>query len=284
MLKNIVYCTAFLLCLAVPAATNAAEQNLQWSVQNTWSLPFTPIAFAQSLVDDQIVFILSDNARVHIYTAEGKKLGELPVEPGTDSLAVSPRGEKIHLLNTKTKKYSSLDVQYKKEVDLSGAPIRGKTDAPVTLILFSDFECNYCGKFEPVLRELLATNKDNLRIVFKHMPLSFHQYAEPAALASIAAQKQGKFWEMHDRLFLTKNWYPGRINDVAREIGLDMNRFNADYVSQETRKQLSKDKEDAQAAGINATPTVLINGWPVPDRSLKSLQAAINKALTNTPK
>lgn len=284
MLKNIVYSTAFLLCLAAPVAVSSAEQNLQWTVQNTWSLPFTPIAFAQSLVDDQIVFILSDNARVHIYTAEGKKLGELPVEPGTDSLAVSPRGEKIHLLNTKSKKYSSLDVQYRKEVDLSGAPIRGKANAPVTLILFSDFECNYCGKFEPVLRELLAANQDNLRIVFKHMPLSFHQYAEPAALATIAAQRQGKFWEMHDRLFLTKNWYPGRINDVAREIGLDMNRFNADYVSQETRKQLNKDKEDAQSAGINATPTVLINGWPVPDRSPESLQAAINKAYANAPK
>ena len=90
---------------------------------------------------------------------------------------------------------------FNQDIDITGAPIRGKVDAPVTLVLFSDFQCPWCGRLEPVLTQLEEQNQGKLRIAFKHMPLAMHQYAESAALAAIAAQRQGKFWEMHDALF-----------------------------------------------------------------------------------
>jgi len=147
------------------------------------------------------------------------------------------------------------------------------------LILFSDFECPWCGKLKPVLDQLLANNKEKLRIVFKHLPLPMHQQAEPAALAAIAAQKQGKFWQMHDALFLTTNWTPNVIDEIAQKIGLNMEQFKADLGNQETQLQLAKDKTDAQLADVSSTPTLFINGRPARDRGLMALQAMVDEAL-----
>jgi protein-disulfide isomerase len=106
-----------------------------------------------------------------------------------------------------------------------------------------------------------------------------HTYAESAALAAIAAQQQGKFWEMHDALFGITNWTPTVIDETASIIGLDMEQFKADRDSMASRMRLAKDVNDAQMADIAATPSLFINSRPVRDRSLPALQHMINEAL-----
>lgn len=287
MLKKILLCASLLLPFAVHAAhaapdlkKNNISGDLNWSVQTTWTLPTKPLDIAQSL-DNKKVFILGADAKVHIFTPDGKKLGEMPVDPNTSAIDIAARGEMLYLINSKSNSYTAIDVSFTQQIDITGAPVQGKIDAPVTLIVFSDFECPWCGKLEPVLKQLLDSNKDKLRIVFKHLPLPMHPNAEPAALAAIAAQKQDKFWQMHDALFQTTNWTPGVIEQNAQKIGLNMEKFKADLSNPETEMQLAKDKSDAQLADVVSTPSMFINGRPVRDRSLLALQTMVNEALAS---
>jgi len=281
MLKKIALCAALLLPLTVHAQEpkkNNTAGDLNWSVQASWPIPAKPVDIAQSL-DNKKVFILAADAKVYIFSPDGRQLGALPVDPGVTAIDIAARGEMLYLVNGKANTYSAIDVSFNQKIDIIGAPVRGKADAPVTLVLFSDFECPWCGKLEPVLAELLAQNQDKLRIVFKHLPLPMHPNAEPAALAAIAAQKQGKFWEMHDALFQTANWTPNTVDETAVRIGLDMNKFRADLASPEVEAQLAKDRNDAVAADVNATPSMFINSRPVKDRSLQNLQKMVTEAL-----
>jgi len=281
MLKKTLLCAALLLPLTVQAQElkkNNIAGDLNWSVQASWPIPAKPVDIVQSL-DNKKVFILAADAKVYIFTPDGKQLGALPVDPNVNAIDIAPRGEMLYLVNNKTSTYTAIDVSFNQKIDIAGAPVRGKVDAPVTLVLFSDFECPWCGKLEPVLAELLAQNQDKLRIVFKHLPLPMHPQAEPAALAAIAAQKQGKFWEMHDALFQTTTWTATTIDETAQRIGLNLEKFRADLVNPETQAQLAKDKSDAQAADVNATPSMFVNNRPVRDRSLQNLQKMVTEAL-----
>ena len=281
MLKKTILAVALLLPLAAQAQevkkTNVSG-DLNWTVQANWSLPAKPLDLVHSL-DNKKVFILTADSKVLIFTADGRKLGEMPVEADTVAIDIAPRGEMLYLINGRTNSFTAMDIGFSQQIDITGAPVRGKADAPVTLVVFSDFECPWCAKLEPLLAQLLAANADTVRIVFKHLPLPMHPQAEPAALAAIAAQRQGKFWEMHDALFAVQQWTPAAVTETATRIKLDMNRFQADLNSQETRMQLAKDKADAQAAEVAATPSVFVNGRPVRERSLPALQAMVNEAL-----
>jgi protein-disulfide isomerase len=282
-MKKLLLCVALLLPLTVQAQDmkdlkkNHVAGDLNWSVQTTWPIPARPLDIAQSL-DNKKVFILGNDAKVYIFTPEGKQLAVLPVEAGVKTIDISARGDMLYLVNHKTNSYTALDMSFSQKIDISQAPVRGKADAPVTLVLFSDFECPWCGKLEPVLAELLANNPDKLRIVFKHLPLSIHPQAEPAALATIAAQRQDKFWEMHDALFQVTTWNPNSINDIAVRIGLNMEKFKADLANPDIEERLLKDKADAQMADVTSTPSLFINSRPVRDRSLVALQKIVDEA------
>ena len=281
MLKKTILAVALLLPLAAQAQevkkTNVSG-DLNWTVQANWSLPAKPLDLVHSL-DNKKVFILTADSKVHIFAADGRKLGEMGVEADTVAIDIAPRGEMLYLINGRTNTFTAMDIGFSQQIDITGAPVRGKADAPVTLVVFSDFECPWCAKLEPLLAQLLAANADTVRVVFKHLPLPMHPQAEPAALAAIAAQRQGKFWEMHDALFAVQQWTPAAVTETATRIKLDMTRFQADLNSQETRMQLAKDKADAQAAEVAATPSVFVNGRPVRERSLPALQAMVNEAL-----
>lgn len=284
MLKQFILCALLLAPIGVQAQgpnETSTDSDLNWTVTTSWNLPVKPLDFSQSL-DNKLVFVLGADQKVHIFAADGKKMGEMPVAAGTSAIDIAPRGEFLYLINEETNDYTAIDISFNKRIDISGAPILGKEDAPVTLIVFSDFECPHCSKVKPLLDQLLTNNKETLRIAFKHLPLRMHTYAESAALAAIAAQNQGKFWEMHDALFGITNWTPTVIDETAGIIGLDMEQFKADRDSMASRMRLAKDVNDAQMADIAATPSLFINSRPVRDRSLPALQHMVNEALAAT--
>jgi len=144
---------------------------------------------------------------------------------------------------------------------IKGAPTRGNPEAPVTIVEFSDFQCPFCARAQSVLKQVIDTYPKDVRLVFKHRPLEGHQYAELAAKASIAAEKQGKFWEMHDILFANQTALEEKnILNYAKEIGLDMNKFREDLKSSKVQEVLDSDKRIAERLGIGGTPTFFING------------------------
>ncbi len=148
------------------------------------------------------------------------------------------------------------------DVDPERDHVRGSARAPVTLVEYADFECPYCGRAEPIIRELLAACEEELRYVFRHLPLSdVHPRAPLAAEAAEAAANQGAFWEMHDLLFANQEQLtPADLRGYAEQLGLDVERFSEDLRHHRHRQRVSADVAGADASGVSGTPSFFING------------------------
>lgn len=140
--------------------------------------------------------------------------------------------------------------------------VLGPATAPVTLVEYGDYECPYCGQAEVVIRELLDDFGDELRYVWRHLPLNdVHTHAQLAAEAAEAAAAQGEFWGMHDRLLATQDELTGRdLKRYAEELGLDLDRFVDDIHRHEHAERIADDVASADASGVAGTPTFFING------------------------
>ena len=147
-------------------------------------------------------------------------------------------------------------------VNIDGAPSQGSSTAPVTIVEMSDFECPYCARVQPTLAKIREVYKDNVRIVWKHLPLQeLHANALSAAVAAEAANKQGKFWEYHDKLFTSQRKFgPADLRQYAVELGLDMSKFDADVADPATTNRITDDAAEAAALGVTGTPGFFING------------------------
>jgi protein-disulfide isomerase len=147
------------------------------------------------------------------------------------------------------------------EIDLRGAPSKGPARAPVTIVAFSEFQCPFCARALPGLKEVEETYRDKVRIVFKHLLIPGHQHAPLAAEASLAAHDQGKFWPYHDKLFANQQEL-GRptLEKYAQELGLDLAKFRAALDSRKNQARIQKDMQQASSLGVTGTPTFLVNG------------------------
>jgi protein-disulfide isomerase len=160
-------------------------------------------------------------------------------------------------------------------------PIRGPARAPVTLVVFSDFQCPFCARVEPTLAQVRQAYGNQVRIVWKHQPLSFHTNALPAAEAAEAAREQGKFWEFHDRLFANQQLLSRETYERhARELGLDMKRFRAALDTGKFRARVQEDQALANSVGAQGTPTMFVNGERVVGAvPFEQVKGAIDRAL-----
>jgi protein-disulfide isomerase len=131
---------------------------------------------------------------------------------------------------------------------------------------------------------VLSKNKGNVKIVFKNFPLKMHDLAQPAALAALAAGKQEKFWEYHDKLFAEKKIEKPDFERIAEELELDLAKFQEDMKSPELINHLRNDMTEAQQNGITGTPTIFINGRKVKKRSLIGFQTLIDQELEKANK
>ncbi len=146
-------------------------------------------------------------------------------------------------------------------IPVNDAPAAGQEKAAITVVEFSDFQCPYCAQAAPQVEALLKVYPLQVRIVFKQFPLDIHPQAAISAAASVAAQKQGKFWQMHDALFANRNDLSRKnILAMAQEVGMDMNRFAADLDSAAVHEIVERDVKDGDRIGVEGTPTVFING------------------------
>jgi predicted DsbA family dithiol-disulfide isomerase/cytochrome c-type biogenesis protein CcmH/NrfF len=149
-------------------------------------------------------------------------------------------------------------------IDLEHAACRGPDQAPVTLVVFSDFECPACAGGRKLIEVVERQSRVSLRICYKHFPLQQHPHARLAARAAIAAQKQGRFWRYHDLLFDDQwNLDESDLVERAEQIGLDIDRFVSDLHAPEGSARLDRDLREALRLRVRATPTFFINGRPL---------------------
>jgi protein-disulfide isomerase len=141
------------------------------------------------------------------------------------------------------------------------SPSFGPKHAKVTIVEWSDFECPFCGRVVPTLAKIKETYGKDVRVVFRHQPLPFHPNAKPAAEASMAAHEQGKFWEMHDKLFSNQSALDrATFEKYAQELGLDMGKFKAALDSNKYDEYIVQDSTQGAQLGATGTPTFFING------------------------
>jgi protein-disulfide isomerase len=147
------------------------------------------------------------------------------------------------------------------QIPIGSSPVLGPADAPITLVEFSDFECPFCSRVVPTIKQLQQEYPGKIKLVFKHMPLPMHQNAKLAARASIAAQNQDKFWEMHDRIFANqKGITEASVKQWAKELKLNLAKFTADLSSPATNARVEQDIQLANTVGARSTPTFYMNG------------------------
>jgi protein-disulfide isomerase len=152
----------------------------------------------------------------------------------------------------------------KVDVAPGDAPTRGPKNAKVTIVEFSDFQCPFCGRVVPTVRQIEETYKGKVRLAFKNQPLPFHNNAQTAAEAAMAANEQGKFWEMHDKMFANQQALDrASLEKYAEEIGLNMGKFKAALDSGKFKDKVQKDSAEGTKIGANGTPTFFINGQKV---------------------
>ncbi len=168
------------------------------------------------------------------------------------------------------------------EIPIADSAVRGDKNAPVTITMFSDFQCPFCAQAIGIVDETLKQYKPSeVKFVMKQFPLrQIHPNAEPAAEAALAAGKQGKFWEMHDELYKNgRNLTPETIKGIAEKIGLDMKKFEADRNSPEVKKQIDTELALGQTVDVRGTPSIFINGKVLQNRSVEGMKAQIDEAL-----
>ncbi len=142
-----------------------------------------------------------------------------------------------------------------------GDPMLGIAEAPVTIVVFSDYQCPFCSRHEETIAKIKDAYGDQVRVVFKQFPLAFHKQARPAAIAAIAAGKQGMFWEMHYKIFANaRNLTRENFFAWAQELGLDLGEFEAALASDEIAAQVDRDVASGGAIGVRGTPASFVNG------------------------
>ena len=147
------------------------------------------------------------------------------------------------------------------EVVVGQAPVKGPANATVTIVEFSDFQCPFCSRVNPTLVRIHETYPDDVRVAFKHMPLSFHKQAPEAHAAAQAAANQGKFWEMHDKIFANqRDLNTAAYERYAVQLELDVDQFKKDSASPEVKARIKADQSQAAKLGVTGTPGFFVNG------------------------
>jgi protein-disulfide isomerase len=146
------------------------------------------------------------------------------------------------------------------DIDVDGSPAKGAPTASITIVEWADFECPACQAAVPVLNQFVKDN-DDVRLVFKNFPLDIHENAEYAARAAMAADLQGKFWEMHKGLFSSQMpLTESTILQIAEDLEFDMEKFKKDQRSEAVADAVARDRKQGEKVKLRATPTLYING------------------------
>lgn len=168
-------------------------------------------------------------------------------------------------------------------IPTKGSATMGPQDAPVNVVIFTDYQCPFCARVDPMLHEVVKDDelKGKVNVVFKHFPLSFHKDAKPASKAALAAKEQGDdyFWKMSEKLYANQRALKSEnFSKWAQEIGLDVQRFEQDLKANDAKYEeiIQTDMKVGQTqAKVRGTPSIFVNGWSLKQRSVDGVKSLI---------
>lgn len=271
-----VFCWVFIVVLAWLQPVSA---EVDWHVARTLELDEVPIDM-QADAKGRNLYILTDKGQLLIYENNGQFKDRIDVGKDVNGIKAGPRENSLYLLSAKAKAVRMINVDFIENIDIEGAPFKGPANAPVTVVVFSDFQCPYCSRISPVLNQIHEQYPKEVKIVFKQFPLRGHKFALPAARAAIAAAEQGKFWPFHDMLFENySHLNDEKIEEIRKELKLDADKFAKTMASDDTKAIIDKDLADGSQAGVRGTPSVYVNGKRLRNKSFIGMRGAVDEAL-----
>lgn len=255
--------------------------QLEWEVLRSLKSKESPIEIEFSATRQQI-FVLNDKGQVSFYDLNGRLDDTIDVGRQFNRMRLLPGTDIILLSSSKTREIQIVRIDFVQEIDTVGSPFKGLKDAPVIIAVFSDFQCGSCRMLATLLDEVVEKYPKTVKVVFKHFPLRSHKFSRKASISSMAAEKQGKFWDFHDAVFFHSNELSdGKISQIAQDVGLDMQKYQKDLNDPGTAALVDKDAREGLKIGVRSTPTVFINGRKLSkaDRSIEGFSEAVEKAL-----
>ncbi|MCI0482035.1 MAG: DsbA family protein [Candidatus Dadabacteria bacterium] len=173
------------------------------------------------------------------------------------------------------------------KISLKNVPTKGAENAKVVIVEYSDFQCPFCKRGKDMIPQILKDYNGKVKIAYKQLPLKNHNWAMPAAIASVCAYQQGndKFWAFHDKLFdsqkdITLENSKDKFNQYAKEVGLDTKKFDTCLNSKEVKAEVESQMKEATEVGVQSTPTFVVNGMIVPGANPEGLKSAIEIQLS----
>lgn len=270
------------LCLIISAP--AAQAELEATLLKTVELKDKPIDMEISL-SGQSFYVLNNRGQLLIYDNSGELKDTLEVGKDVDQFKVSPRDDYLILSSSKKKTVRVFSLDVVLELNTKGSPLKGPEDAPVTMAVFSDFQCPYCARIGDILDKVLEKFPKKVNLVYKYYPIPNHSFAFKAAQAAEAAHQQGKFWEYHDLIYKNfRSLNDEKFEEFRATLNLDKEKFEKAMNAPETKSKINADKNEGANAQVRGTPTVFVNGRMVRPARPENIEAAVEKALKEMKK
>jgi protein-disulfide isomerase len=263
-------------CLPAVAAQNFSA-DVDWAVVNQVDLQAAPLDVAISLDGGTLYILTPGQIILHSVTKDATEK-EIPVEEGFDMISATRDGLILSSTSTRKVKFIRLENVYTfSDVDV---PSVGPAEAEIVITVFNDYQCPYCKNLKILLDQVMERYQGRAHMVFKSFPLAMHKSARLAATAALAADRQGKFEEMHAKLYENQTLLnDAKIDELATEIGLDIEKFKSDMKDPKVQQIISRDLQEGQMAGVRGTPTIFVNGKRLLNRSLDGFDKLIDSRL-----
>lgn len=175
------------------------------------------------------------------------------------------------------------------QIDYSKGQKIGSDSAKVKLVEFSDFQCPACRAAEPFIKQVVSSYGDQVQFIYRHFPLPQHKFARQTATLAETAGEQGKFWEMHDKIFETQTEWSDLADatpfflELAKELNLDEAKVKQELEQDSFKAKIDDDTAEGRSAGVNSTPTFFLNGRKLNLQKFEDLNTAVTEVLTSSP-
>ena len=268
------------LCLIITVLlTGVCNAAVYHNVKKRLKLESTPIDIKMSR-GGRWLYVLTKEGDLRVYSYQGNFLGMFKVGKSFDQIEPGTTDEEVYLKSKKKKTIQVINVTIRHAIDTKNSPFKGRADAPVTIVEYTDFECPYCARLQSMFDELIRLYPKKIKIVYKNYPLSSHANAGKAAAIVMAAHIKGDFWPVHNRIFENyRRLNDERLAQIRSEFGFDTPEFEKLMNSSDVQEMIRSDIAQGKSIGVKGTPTVFINGKRVKNKSFEGLKQAIDQAL-----
>jgi protein-disulfide isomerase len=252
-----------------------------WDVRQSFDLAGATPLDVELSARGKWVFVLTDKGEILVYSARGTLKDRILVGESIDGIEPGPVDDVLLISSREKKTLEVITVDLAQFINITDAPIKGPADAPVAVVVYTDFQAPVGVKLAPVLEQVLAKYPQQVKLVYKNFPLkSKHGFAGRAAVAALAAERQGKFWDFYNLLFANyQGLHQKKIEEFAANLGMDVAQFKKDMRDSRMSAKIQQDMSEGAAAGVRVPPTVFVNGRIVREVTLEGISAGVEKEL-----